>query len=70
MLLPMGTHILIFNIFMEKTFKMHTLLNEVVTVEKINVNFSIEVMIQRQLYSECMLDLCVSVKNHSNKRQL
>ena len=47
-----------------------TLLNEVGTVEKNIEKFAIEVKVQRQQYSELMLDLCVLAKNHSNKRTL
>ena len=43
---------------------------KVYRVETINENFAIEVKIQRQQYSESMLDLCVFAKNHSNKRTL
>ena len=53
-----------------KFLTLRTLLNEVVTVERINEKSTIEVKIQRQQYSERMLDLCVFVKNHSNKRTL
>ena len=53
-----------------KKLTLRTLLNEVITVEKINEKFSIEVKIQRQRSSERMFDLCVFVKNHSNKRTL
>ena len=49
---------------------LRTILNEVVTVERINEKFTIEVKIIRQQYSERTLDLCVCVKNHSNKRTL
>ena len=49
---------------------LRTLLNEVITVERINEKFTIEVKILRQQYSQSMLDLCVCVKNHSNKRTL
>ena len=46
---------------------MRTLLNEVVTVERINEKFTIEVKIQWQQYSERMLDLCVFVKTIPTK---
>ena len=49
---------------------MRTLRNEVVMAERINEKFTKEVKIQRQQYSERILDLCVFVKNHSNKRTL
>ena len=38
-------------------FQLRTILNEVVTVERINEKFTIEVKIQWQQYSERMLDL-------------
>ena len=49
---------------------LRNLLNGVVTVGRINEKFTREVKIQRQQYSERMLDLSVFVKNHSNKRTL
>ena len=66
----MVRHILIFKYIHIKILTLRTLLHEVVTVEKINEKFTIEVKIQQQQYSERMLDLCVFVKNHSNKRTL
>ena len=41
---------------------LRTLLNELLTVERINEKFTIEVKILRQQYSERMIDLCVCVK--------
>ena len=49
-------------------FSLRTLLNGVVTVERINEKFTIEVKILRQEHSEYMLDLCVCVKNHNNNK--
>ena len=63
----MVRHILIFSYIYLKTFTLRTLLNEVVTVEGNNEKFTIEVKIPWQKHSECMLDLCVCVKNHTNK---
>ena len=65
----MVRHILILYIHI-KILPLRTLLNEVVTIERINEKFTIEVKIQRKQYSKHMLDLCVFVKNHSNKRTL
>ena len=45
-----------------------TPVNEEGRVERINEKFTIEVKIQRQQYSERMLDLCFCVKGHSNKK--
>ena len=65
----MVRHILISNIYI-KILTLRTLLNEVIAIERINEKFIIEVKIQRQQYSERMLDLCVFCENHSNKRTL
>ena len=47
---------------------MLTLLNEVVTVERINEKSTIEVKILWQQHSKRMLDFCFCVKSHSNKK--
>ena len=49
--LVMVRHILFSNIYI-KNLTLRTLLNEVVTVERINEKFTIEVKIQQQQYSE------------------
>ena len=64
----MVRHILIFDIFISIFFTLRALLNEVVTVERIIEKLTIEVNILRQQHSEHMLDLCVCVKNHTNKK--
>ena len=57
-----------FSIYLSQIFTLRTLLNEVVTVERINETFCIEVKILRQQHSERMLDLCFCVKIHYNKK--
>ena len=47
-----------------------TYVSSFLTVEIINEKFTIEVKILRQQHSERMLDLCVCVKSHSNKKTL
>ena len=53
-----------------KKYTLRTILNEVVTVERINEKFTIEVKILRQQHSQRTLDMCVCVKSHSNKKAL